>query len=58
MAYAVVTGLLVDAPEHRIHHLHVCLDSQLIITQLNDVYHVLNPCLYHKLVGLDWTLLN
>jgi hypothetical protein len=48
IAYDVVIGLLVDALEHRIHHLHVCLDSQLLIMKLNNVYHVLNPCLFIK----------
>jgi ribonuclease HI len=46
--YTVVISLLVDAPHHRIRHLSVFLDSQLVILQLNNVYRVHDPCLFHK----------
>ena len=46
--YIVVIGLLVDAQHHRIRHLSVFLDSQLVILQLNNVYRVCDPCLFHK----------
>jgi hypothetical protein len=46
--YDVVIGLLADALDHHICHLHVCLDSQLLIMQLNDIYHVHNPILFRK----------
>jgi ribonuclease HI len=46
--YTVVIGLLVDAIHHRIHHLRILLDSQLVVLQLNNVYRVCDPCLFHK----------
>ena len=39
-------GLLVDALSHRILHLHVHLDSLLLVMQLNGVYRVHNPILF------------
>ena len=41
-------GLLVDALDHRILHLHVHLDSLLLVMQLNGVYHVHNQVLLRK----------
>ena len=41
-------GLLVDALAHRIFHLHVHLDSLLLVMQLNGVYHVHNQVLFRK----------
>ena len=46
--YTVVIGLLADAQRHHIRHLSVFLDSQLVVLQLNNVYHVRDPCLFHK----------
>ena len=39
-------GLLADAHFHRILHLHVHLDSLLLVMQLNGVYRVHNPVLF------------
>jgi ribonuclease HI len=46
--YTVIIGLIADAIHHRIHHLSVLLDSQLVILQLNNVYRVRDPCLFRK----------
>jgi ribonuclease HI len=46
--YTTVIGLLVDARHHCIRHLSVFLDSQLVVLQLNNVYHVRDPCLFRK----------
>lgn len=46
--YDVIIGLLVNALDHRILHLHVCLDSLLLVMQLNNVYHVHIPVLFKK----------
>jgi ribonuclease HI len=46
--YTMVIGLLDDAQRHHIHHLSVFLDSQLVVLQLNNVYHVRDPCLFLK----------
>jgi ribonuclease HI len=46
--YTAVIGLLADAHHHRIHHLSIFLDSQLVVLQLNNVYRVRDPCLFHK----------
>jgi ribonuclease HI len=46
--YTAVIGLLANAQHHRIRHLSVFLDSQLIILQLNNVYRVCDPCLFRK----------
>lgn len=46
--YDAVIGLLVDALAHWILHLHVCLDSLLLVMQLNGVYHVHNQVLFRK----------
>ena len=44
--YDVVRGFLADALSHRILHLHVRLDSLLLVMQLNGVYRVHNPILF------------
>ena len=44
--YDAVRGLLADALFHRILHLHVRLDSLLLVMQLNGVYRVHNPVLF------------
>jgi ribonuclease HI len=46
--YTVIIGLLVDANHHRIRHLSILLDSQLVILQLNNVYRVHDTCLFRK----------
>jgi ribonuclease HI len=46
--YTVVIGLLTDANHHRIRHLSILLDSQLVVLQLNNVYRVRDPCLFRK----------
>ena len=46
--YIVVIGLLADAHHHRIRHLSIFLDSQLVVLQLNNVYHVRDPFLFLK----------
>ena len=44
--YDAVRGLLADALFHCILHLHVHLDSLLLVMQLNGVYRVHNPLLF------------
>ena len=44
--YDAVRGLLADVLFHRILHLHVHLDSLLLVMQLNGVYRVRNPVLF------------
>jgi ribonuclease HI len=46
--YAVVIGLLTEASHYHIRHLSVLLYSQLVILQLNNVYHIHDPCLFRK----------
>ena len=46
--YTVIIGLLADAQHHSIRHLSVFLDSQLVVLQLNNVYRIHDPCLFHK----------
>jgi ribonuclease HI len=46
--YTAVIGLLANAQHHRIGHLNIFLDSQLVVLQLNNVYRVRDPCLFHK----------
>ena len=38
--YSVVIELLCDSISHGIHSLEVHLDSQLVVSQLNGLYHV------------------
>ena len=46
--YDGVTGLLVVTIQLGIHHLDVFLDSQLLVSQLNNRYEVRDPCLFRK----------
>jgi ribonuclease HI len=46
--YISFIGLLAKASHRRIHHLSVLHDSQLVVLQLNNVYHVHDPCLFRK----------
>jgi hypothetical protein len=41
-------NLLADANQLQIHHLHVYLNSQLVVSQFNNVYHVCDPYLSRK----------
>ena len=46
--YNCVNGLLATALQLGIHHLNVFLDSQLLVSQLNNHYQVRDPCLFRK----------
>ena len=46
--YDAVRGLLADALSHRILHLHVRINSLLLVMQLNGVYRVHNPVLFRR----------
>ena len=46
--YDGVTGLLVSSLQLGILHLDVFLESQLLVSQLNDRYRVRDPCLFRK----------
>jgi ribonuclease HI len=46
--YTAVIGLLADAQHHSIRHLSIFLDSQLVVLQLNNVYRICDPFLFHK----------
>ena len=43
--YSVVIKILQDVISHGVLYLEVCLDSQLIVSQLNRLYHVRDPTL-------------
>jgi ribonuclease HI len=43
--YSIVIELLRDVISHGILFLEVCLDSQLVVCQLNDRYRVRDPTL-------------
>ena len=46
--YDGINGLLVAALQLGIFHLDVFLDSQLLVSQLNNYYRVRNPYLFRK----------
>ena len=46
--YDGVNGLLATTLQLGIHHLDVFLDSQLLVSQLNNHYRVCDPCLFRK----------
>ena len=46
--YSVVIELLRDAISHGVHSLEVHLDSQLIVSQLNGLYHIRDPTLLRR----------
>ena len=46
--YTAVINLLSEAISHGIDSLVVYLDSQLIVSQLNNIYRVRDPCLYRQ----------
>ena len=46
--YTIAIGLLADAIHHRICHLSILLDSQLVVLQVNNVYRVRDPWIFRK----------
>jgi ribonuclease HI len=46
--YDVGIGFLTEASHRHILHLSILLDSHIVVLQLNNVYHVHDPCLFHK----------
>lgn len=46
--YIVVINLLFEAISYGIDLLVVYLDSQLVVSQLNNIYRVQDPYLYHQ----------
>ena len=48
MEYDGINGLLAATLELGIHHLDVFLDSQLLVSHLNNHYRVHDPCLFRK----------
>ena len=46
--YSVVIELLRDAISHGILSLEVCLDLELVVSQLNGLYHVRDPTLLRR----------
>ena len=44
--YDGVNGLLAAALQLGVHHLDVFLDSQLLVSQLNNYHRVRDPCLF------------
>jgi len=61
--YTAVINLLSEAISYGIDSLVVYLDSQLIVSQLNNIYRVRDPCLYHqylrvKLLQRSFTYIN
>ena len=43
--YSAIIEILRDAISHGILSLEVCLDSELVVSQLNGLYHVRDPTL-------------
>ena len=43
--YSSIIELLCDAISHGVHSLEVRLDSQLVVSQLNGLYHIRDPTL-------------
>jgi ribonuclease HI len=46
--YSTIIELLHDVISHGIHSLEVCLDSQLVVCQLNGHYRMRNPTLLRR----------
>ena len=46
--YSTVIELLCDAILHGVHSLEIHLDSQLVVSQLNGLYHVRDPTLLRR----------
>ena len=45
--YQVVVALLTEALANDVREIRVCLDSELVVQQLNQVYTIRNPLLLH-----------
>jgi ribonuclease HI len=45
--YHVVIGILTKASSLGISHMIINLDSQLVVCQLNQIYDIRNPVLFH-----------
>ena len=43
--YSTVIEFLHDALSHGISHLQIYLDAQLVVSELNGVYHIYDPTL-------------
>ena len=55
--YSVVIELLLDSISHSILSLKVRLDSDLVVSQLNGLYHVRDPTLFRRFLHvrlLEW----
>ena len=50
--YSAFIELLRDVIAHGITFLEVRLDSQLVVSQLNEVYHVRHPTLLHHFLRI------
>jgi ribonuclease HI len=48
--YIIVIEFLCDAFSHGISHLWVYLDAQLVVSQLNGVYHIYDPTLHRHFI--------
>jgi ribonuclease HI len=46
--YNVVIELMTEASSLGIHHLIVCLDSELVVSHLNSTYSIRHPILFQK----------
>ena len=46
--YSVIIELLRDAISHSVLSLEVRLDSELVVSQLNGLYHVIDPTLLRR----------
>ena len=59
--YSVVIELLRDAISHGVLSLEVCLDSQLVVSQLNGLYRIRDPTLLRRFLCvrlLEWKFEN
>ena len=46
--YSAIIELLCDVISHGVHSLEVRLDSQLVVSQLNGLYHIRDPTLLQR----------
>jgi hypothetical protein len=46
--YTIVIGFLINATPPQLYHLIIYLNSQPLITQLDNVYHFCDPCFFRK----------
>ena len=46
--YTAIINLLSEPISYEINSLVFYLDSQIIVSQLNNIYRVRDPCLYHQ----------